>query len=321
MASAPVKGMSATQKDKAREALLEKISGTLATTFQTNLYEFSDEANKTFNNVTSGSINFRSEYGFTAGAAIVIDKNLRDERKQSVRDPILSISIPIIGANVQTDIENLKDSNAQKDNKKIKNKYKKTKTKSKKQTAKAKKDKNKKKTAKKKTTSSGGTFTLSLRSSLALPFSDRSKKETNLRTAVSLSPVAVYSVDPNYIPGLILIFRPGVRVYSHEFKVDTSGRSNTSYSMNARFIISYSIIDNLSISFDNIYARAWTYDSNYNDQFSFDQSLSYSFMKGFSVYAGHAIGGSALDVNGQDSNLKAFDSRESEVYTGISYRF
>lgn len=327
MASTPVNGMTAEQKAKAKEELFKKISGTLATTFQTNLYEFKDEANKTFNNVTSGSLNFRSDYGFTLSTFLAVNKDLRNERNQSVRDPVLRVSVPVYGSkDADVDIQRLRDANTRKKSEKIKKVRKQRAKKAKKAKGKKSKDKIAKitkveKEEKKAAAPGGSVLNVAMRASFTLPWSDRSKKETSLRTAVSISPLVVYIFDPQVIPGLSLIATPSVRVFTHEFRVDTAGNSNTNYSAAARFIVSYVLAPSLSLSLDNSYARAWTYEGEYNDQFSFDQSLSYVLAKGFSIYVGHAVGGSALDVNGQESNLKLFDSRESQIYGGVSYAF
>lgn len=332
LASTKVNGMTAEQKNKAKETLLKKVRGTLATTFQTNLYEFSDEANKTFSNFTFAAINFASEYGFIAGVSASLVKDLRNERKLLARDPNISISIPVIGPNIETDLQALTNANSQNDIKKQKADYLKNKKLtarqkailSKKEAAKKQKEAKLKKVKKvkaKKKKRSGGTFTLSLRNSLVLPLSDRSKEETNLRTVYTFQPVAVYILDPALIKGLILIANPSVRAFSHKFKVDINGNSNTQYSANMSFLISYQFAGSFNLTLSQRYSRAWTYDGRSNDQFSFDQSVAYIFAGAYSVYVGHAIGGSALEVNGQDSNLKAFDSRQSQVYAGISYRF
>lgn len=322
MASAPANGMTAEQKAKAKEELFSKISGTLSTQFQTNLYEFKDESNKTFSNSTVGSLNFRSDYGFTTSAFVVVVKDLRNERNQSVRDPEIRFSVPVYGSkDAEVDITRLQDANARKKSEKLKKLRKTSKKVAKKGKGKTKAAKAKAKKEEKAAAPSGSVLNVAMRASFTLPWSDRSKKETELRTAVAVSPLIVYIFDPQVIPGLSLIAVPSVRVFSHEFRVDTAGESNTEYSTTANFIISYVIAPGYSLSLNNTYARAWTYEGEYNDQFSFDQSISILLAKGFSLFAGHSIGGSALDVNGQESNLKLFDSRESQMYGGVSYAF
>lgn len=159
-----------------------------------------------------------------------------------------------------------------------------------------------------------------MRGAVTLPISEASNETNGLVTAFRLNPLFTLNAS-SLLKGLTLIYRPSAIYNVHDFKTSLSGRSNHEYTTSQRLTFLYGLMDNLYLSLDNSYVRSWTYDGNTNDFYSFDQSLSTQITKRLSGFLGHSIGGNALNVNGQESDLRIFDTTRSSYYLGISYQF
>ncbi|MCR9203714.1 MAG: hypothetical protein NXH75_03990 [Halobacteriovoraceae bacterium] len=159
------------------------------------------------------------------------------------------------------------------------------------------------------------------RGGLTLPLSEQSNKFSGLITAIRFNPI--FSINASdLIPSLRVIYRPSFVYNIHEYNQQVSGESNTEYSINQRLTILYPLLDNLYLSFDNTYIRWTSYLGSETDIFSFDQSLSTNLTKNLNLFFGHNIGGNALAINGQESDVRIFDIEDgSEYYIGISYQF
>lgn len=154
---------------------------------------------------------------------------------------------------------------------------------------------------------------------LFLPLGEDSRDLTDLYAGFRVEPRFIYI--PQQIKGLTFIYRPNATVNFHEFELRRDGLSNTQYGLTQRLTIDYNIWKNLSITFDNIYSRGITYQGNSNDNFSFDQSISYFFPSGFNVALGHSIGGNVLSENGIDYDIRLFDENDSTVYTSFGFSY
>lgn len=158
------------------------------------------------------------------------------------------------------------------------------------------------------------------RAGATLPLSKASNETNGLITAFRINPL--FSINASgLIEGLSLIYRPTFIYNIHEYETSLTGNSNQQYTINQRITVLYPLLKNLYLSLDNTYVRSWTYKGNANDFYSLDQSLSTNFTKSFSGFMGHSIGGNALNVNGQESDIRIFDTRVSSYYIGISYQF
>jgi hypothetical protein len=165
-----------------------------------------------------------------------------------------------------------------------------------------------------------GSINVTGRAGFTLPFSKDSNTTAGLITAARVNPIFSYNAS-KFIKNLSLIYRPSAVFNVHEFKTRTDLRSNSNYVLSHRLTVAYGITNALWLSLDNTYMRAWTYSGNTNDIYSFDQSLSYNFTRSFSIFGGHSVGGNALDVNGQESDINVFDKDNSSFYMGLSYNF
>lgn len=225
----------------------------------------SGNVEKDISNTTSLSYSYRFESGLKARASLTLDKDLKNDREQSLRDPSLSLTskLPRLGKYIST----------------------------------------------------------SAKAALKVPLSESSRKTTGLNTALSLSSTLVYDATKHLLKKLTLIYIPSVRLNFHKYKFATTGASNTQYTLANTLVAAYGISDELSLSIVGSYYRNTTYLGNYNDGFSFDQSLSYTLAKGFSASVGHAIGGSALAVNGKESNIQLFDADLSSYYVSLDFSY
>ncbi len=156
--------------------------------------------------------------------------------------------------------------------------------------------------------------------SARVPLSESSRKTTGLQTAIATSVTFLYDAS-NLASGLTIGYGPSLISNFHKYKVTTSGKSNTQRTLSNSLMFDYAFNDSFGIYLDNTYYRNFTYDGNYNDFFSFDQSLTYSHKIGASATIGHAIGGSALAVNGKESNVQLFDKNESTYYFTLGFSY
>lgn len=159
------------------------------------------------------------------------------------------------------------------------------------------------------------------RGGLTLPLSEQSNKFSGLITAIRFNPII--SINANdLLTSLRVIYRPSLVYNIHEYNQQVSGESNTEYSINQRLTLLYPLTENLYLSLDNTYIRRTSYLGSETDLFSFDQSLSTNLTKNLNLFLGHNIGGNALAINGQESDVRIFDIEDgSQYYIGISYQF
>jgi hypothetical protein len=156
--------------------------------------------------------------------------------------------------------------------------------------------------------------------SIRLPLSKASHTTAGLITGFTATPTFIIKVS-DFVPGLGLFYTPSLTYNVHEYKIASTGESNTQFITNNNITLGYSFLEKFYLQISNSYGRTWSYAGNTNDSFSFDQSVLWSAGSGFTLLAGHNIGGSALAVNGQDSNLQLFNSRESTFYGGLVYTY
>jgi len=163
-------------------------------------------------------------------------------------------------------------------------------------------------------------ISLTNRASLTLALSEFSDKTAGLITAARYNPIlshqATYLLD-----GLTIIYRPTFIWNFHEFNNRTDGASNYQQTINQRVTLFYMATESLFLSLDNTYIKSWSYDGNTNDIYSLDQSVTYAPNRDLSFFLGHSIGGNSLAVNGQETKIEIFDTRQSQYYIGLSYQF
>ena len=101
-----------------------------------------------------------------------------------------------------------------------------------------------------------------------------------------------------------------------------SGKLNPRWKLGHRLGLAYAFTDKFKISGLFGYVYKWTYESSrFDDEFYFQQSLSYAFTPDFKLSFGHLSEGRANAPNGGESNLNVFDSNESQFFTTISTEF
>lgn len=158
------------------------------------------------------------------------------------------------------------------------------------------------------------------RGGLTLPLSKNSNEFAGLITGLRFNPIISMNAS-GLIEGLSVIYRPSFIYNIHQYEQRVDGDSNYQYSINQRVTFLYPIVENLYLALDNTYIRSYSYQGSQVDFFSFDQSLSTNITKSLNLFFGHNIGGNALAINGQESDVRIYDIEDSSYYIGISYQF
>jgi len=161
---------------------------------------------------------------------------------------------------------------------------------------------------------------LNLVGSITLPFSDFSRQTEGLRTRLRISSTFITDLG-HLLDGLRMFISPSYTHSLHKFKTRSTGESNPQHTVGSSLVFGYSFFEKFYFQAFNFYSRNWTYQGKSRDFFSFDQSLNYSLGSGITIYGGHNLGGSALAVNGTNSDVRVFDADESSFYLGVNYTY
>ena len=223
-----------------------------------------NNVDKPLNSSLSFGMGLKLDHGIKSSLSVIMDKDLKNERTQSVRDPKISLS---------------------------------------------------------KSLGKLGSISTSGKLSFSLPMSDSSRKTTSLQTTLGSSVSFVLDASKYITKGLTFVYVPFASMNLHEFETQSSGTINKQYTVGNSLVASYSFTDELSLSLANTYLRNFDYTGHTTDIFSFDQSITYVLPKGFDLTAGHAIGGSALAINGQESNVQLFDKDLATYYISLGFSY
>ncbi len=161
----------------------------------------------------------------------------------------------------------------------------------------------------------------SVATSAKIPVSKASRVTTSLQTGISLSGSIVYDASEHLTNGLSFVYSPAVITNFHKYRVTTSGSSNTQYTLSNSLTAGYDITDFMSASVSGSYYRNFDYTGHTKDFFGVEQTLSFVLPQNFSLSIGHSTGGSALAVNGRESNVKLFDKDLSSYFLNISFSY
>ena len=161
-----------------------------------------------------------------------------------------------------------------------------------------------------------GDFSLSGRLYQTIPLSESSTKDRNLTTATKVEPKLNY-----LFKNFSFSYAPSLKQYFYKFKTSKTGKINTRYTLSQKAFIGYSLSERISIALEAVYSRAVNYQGTTKDNYSFDQSMTYSATQNTSLTLGHSTGGSPLAANGQDTQIDIFDKYESTLYfsAGVVY--
>ncbi len=162
---------------------------------------------------------------------------------------------------------------------------------------------------------------LKLKTSLMAPLNENQRKNESLITQLTLSPSLTFKLEELGFSGVTLAYRPFVRQNFHEYTVSAEGRSNTERSIRQRLALGFSVTDNLSIDFDGVYQRNFTYQGTATDSYSLDESISYSFTSSFSCSLGHTTDGSVLAADGRTTNIEFSNIRTGMYYASADFTF
>ena len=157
--------------------------------------------------------------------------------------------------------------------------------------------------------------------SAKIPLSESSRIRTSLQTGITLAGSLGYDASEHITTGLSFSYSPAVITNFHKYRVTTSGSSNTQYTVSNSLAASYSITDFMSASLSGSYYRNFDYTGHTKDFFGVEQTLSFVLPKNFGLSVGHSTGGSALAVNGRESNVSLFDKDLSSYFLNISFSY
>ncbi len=162
-------------------------------------------------------------------------------------------------------------------------------------------------------------LTLSGSLGFALPLSPASRKSRSLLVGTEVAPALTYDAGRDWLTGLKVSYSPSVTRYVHRYAQQVSGEPNSRYALGHDLVFSYAFTDQMNLLLEQAYTRRWSYRGSSRDSFSFGQALSYNFAGNWEATIGHYIGGSALHINGSDSDVRFFDDDVSRIYMGLGW--
>ncbi|MDD0853300.1 hypothetical protein HBN50_09330 [Halobacteriovorax sp. GB3] len=106
----------------------------------------------------------------------------------------------------------------------------------------------------------------------------------------------------------------------HEFKRTRTNSPNTNYYVTNTAALGYAPFKKVSFSFYFSNTSRWDYENKTKgDTFSMGQSVYWALEQGFSISAGHDLGGLTYGYTGDSLDVALFDKNKSSVYTSVSY--
>jgi len=157
--------------------------------------------------------------------------------------------------------------------------------------------------------------------SAKIPLSKSSRITTSLQTGLSLAGSLTYDASEHILRDLSITYAPAAIVNFHKYRVTTAGSSNTQYTLSNTLAFNYGLTDIVSLSASGTYYRNFDYTGHTKDFFGIEQTASFVLPQNFSLSVGHATGGSALAVNGRESNVTLFDRNLSSYFLNIGFSY
>ncbi len=102
----------------------------------------------------------------------------------------------------------------------------------------------------------------------------------------------------------------------HTYDRNNKSEANMSYTAISYFGIETYILDNVVLTLDGDYTYGRSYQDTPKTAYSLGQSITYEQPK-WSVTIGHTNAASALQANGRDYNISAFDKHTSAIFTAL----
>lgn len=153
-----------------------------------------------------------------------------------------------------------------------------------------------------------------------IPTSEQSSRVVGLQAVLGMS--YSFALTPAVLAkGFATSFTlTAVRSF-HEYETSLGGTVLNPYTLREAFSASYTYAETLSLSFDFLHRHAWSYGGNVSESFEHSQELGYKVNPQWRLAIGHTNSGSWLKENGQDSNLKLINEKDSIVYLSTSVMF
>jgi hypothetical protein len=165
-------------------------------------------------------------------------------------------------------------------------------------------------------------YTLSYRSSLRIPLSDRSIKRDRVKTAIELNLLNSFNLN-DYVKGLSFTYIPRYRRFFNEFETDINGANLVEQNLINILVLGYQATDRLSLSstFVYIYSRDYT-GADRPQTYGTTQDITYSINKTASASVGIETGGAIRNFErGTDTSVEIFDKDTTSFYTGLNLAF
>ncbi|MGE0616041.1 MAG: hypothetical protein AB7P04_10395 [Bacteriovoracia bacterium] len=158
---------------------------------------------------------------------------------------------------------------------------------------------------------------------MKVPGSKTSVVGRGFRTSIAVKPRLMYDLSALKIWGLRAISgyyqASGTRNF-HEFNTSITGVSNSQYSFVNTLRVNVAFTEKLSLTLDQLFTAAWTYEGTPKSTFEMGQELSYEFTESFALGVGHNNSGNMYKENGLDSNLQFFNQDHSTVYMSAAFK-
>ena len=152
------------------------------------------------------------------------------------------------------------------------------------------------------------------------PTSDASQ-EARLRGAAALNAALTSKKQLVGKPLALAAHIDGLK-YSHKYSLSAEGEGLMNYRIRLGASASIDISTKINFGVSGYYQAGETYQNALKATFLLSEELSFTPKKdGASFYLAHANNGDALDPNGENSNIKAYDSKSSVYSAGVRATF
>lgn len=158
-------------------------------------------------------------------------------------------------------------------------------------------------------------FSNRTRLSLILPTNEFNHELTSFVGALSAQMRSGKSLNNKFYLNLINTLRWNF----HNYRVSEQASPNIQALFSSSASISYTPLEKLTLSGSLGWRFAKSYKNIVTDRYSFDLSASYSLPKKLTLTLGAGTQGSPYTANGQSSNIRIFDERNTSYYISLSH--
>ncbi len=118
---------------------------------------------------------------------------------------------------------------------------------------------------------------------------------------------------------LFFALNNNVRWNFHDFRVSELGIPNIQASASTLATLSYAVTPKIQTTISGGWSLAKSYENTFTDFYSIDLSASYVLTDKWSVLGGWTTAGSPFTADGQNSNIRLFDERDTTFYVSLTH--